>query len=767
MRDKSAQELRKTTEQIKTLYELGRKAASMTSRDKLLPWIAEQAAKLLDAEVCNYRIREGIYLVRGGGTKEGMELMTKERLRIGESLSGFIAKNRKPVIISDGYYKDPRLIAAHRKVAKKYGFCSCLGVPMCIEKRVVGVLFVVSKQVKKFTKTDVEMLTSFAAQAAIAIENARLFENLKQEIAERKKAEEEIKNKAEQLKTLYDTGKKITSIIAKEELLPWIAKQAVKILDADVCYYRLKQGDYLLRGGTTRKNIDIMVRERIKTGEGLSGFVAEKKKPLILSDNYCNDLRHLSEHGERAKKYGLRSYVGIPMMMKNEVMGVINVVSKAPNRFTKKDVELLTSFADQAAIAIENARLFGNLEQEIKERTKAEDELKKKTVQLETLWEGGKRITSMTSKEKLLPWIARQAVKLLNADACNYRIRKGDYLVRGGGTKEGLKLMVKEKIKIGESLSGIIAREKKPLAVEDIKKDKRYIREHRSLAQRLGFISFLGVPMMIKNKLVGVLIVRTKKQKKFTHMDVDILSAFADQAAIALENVRLFQELEKSEKNLKNFSGKILSVREEEKRKLSRNLHDEFGSLEFAINSKISITEKAIKDRNMQEAARNVKSIKTILEQASVIFKEMAVDLRPVDLDLVGLPNALEEYLEKFSKQSGMEIDFKNDIDGLKLTDEAEIVLYRVAQETLNNISKHAGANRVRIKLYNRKNQIRFNISDNGKGFDMEKELQQKGKLLKMGIMGMKERVESLGGKFLIKSAPEKGTDINITLANQ
>lgn len=102
----------------------------------------------------------------------------------------------------------------------------------------------------------------------------------------------------------------------------------------------------------------------------------------------------------------------------------------------------------------------------------------------------------MISKEELLPWIAKQACRLLDADLCNYRIREGEYLLRGGGFGGGMEVMQKERIKIGESLSGMIAKTKKPLIIKNIVGDKRHLKEHNAIAGKLGFTSFLGVPFL-------------------------------------------------------------------------------------------------------------------------------------------------------------------------------------------------------------------------------------------------------------------------------
>ena len=175
-------ELEESEEKLKLLYETGKKLSSITSKEKLLPWIASRTTKLLDADECNYRLTVGDYLVRGGGFGgdfgRGVDSMEKDRVKIGESLSGFIAKKNRPLLISDGFYNDKRIIPEHREKVAKYGFRSFIGVPMRIEKRVVGVIMASSKEPEKFSKKDLEILFSFADHAAIALENTKMTQRL-------------------------------------------------------------------------------------------------------------------------------------------------------------------------------------------------------------------------------------------------------------------------------------------------------------------------------------------------------------------------------------------------------------------------------------------------------------------------------------------------------------------------------------------------------------------------------------------------------------
>ena len=124
------------------------------------------------------------------------------------------------------------------------------------------------------------------------------------------------------------------------------------------------------------------------------------------------------------------------------------------------------------------------LEVSEKKHQQAEEELAKRTEQLIALFELGKKITSLTSRDELIPWIAEQAARLFETDICKFWVKEGPYLVKGGGTKDGLELMQKERLRMGESLSGIIAKEKKPLIVDDVRKDERYAKSHREAGDR-------------------------------------------------------------------------------------------------------------------------------------------------------------------------------------------------------------------------------------------------------------------------------------------
>jgi two-component system CheB/CheR fusion protein len=221
--------------------------------------------------------------------------------------------------------------------------------------------------------------------------------------------------------------------------------------------------------------------------------------------------------------------------------------------------------------------------------------------------------------------------------------------------------------------------------------------------------------------------------------------------------------LEASERELKNFSQEILSIREKEKKKLSSVLHDEVGCMAIALDSALNSIKVEIDNSNIKKALNATKKSRSLLRKFVLRLRKIAVDLRPPDLNIVGLPNALKEYFSKIEECENLRIKLHTDKNWRNVDDNTEIKIYRIIQEALNNIIKHAKANAVKVNLRLQGNNIKLSICDDGKGFDVEKNLMSANKK-RIGILGMRELAESLNGTFIINSAPGKGTEISVTI---
>ncbi len=211
---------------------------------------------------------------------------------------------------------------------------------------------------------------------------------------------------------------------------------------------------------------------------------------------------------------------------------------------------------------------------------------------------------------------------------------------------------------------------------------------------------------------------------------------------------------------LRRLSRQILSAQEEERRRISRDLHDEVGQVLTGINLHLA-TLKREATANTRDLKRKIAHTQRLVEKSVAIVHQFAGQLRPPALDDLGLIPALHSYLKDFAKRTGLAIRFASFTRGrIEQLDRARrTVLYRVAQEALVNVAKHAQASLVKVRIQQLHRVIRMEVKDNGKSFEVQRVLSTK-RNKGLGLLGMRERVEMVGGRFAVESAPGKGTTI-------
>jgi len=212
----------------------------------------------------------------------------------------------------------------------------------------------------------------------------------------------------------------------------------------------------------------------------------------------------------------------------------------------------------------------------------------------------------------------------------------------------------------------------------------------------------------------------------------------------------------------REFSKKILTIQEEERHRISRDLHDEIGQFSVSLGSALNVIEKEITKRNLDTALRVIKDAKILLADTAKKIRTLFIDLRPAELGMLGLPSVLRELFAHYTKSYPLNIKFKENIGSIRIKDEVAITLYRVIQEAFNNIVKHAKAKNVKIDLLLKAGEINFTIEDDGLGFNAE-EFFKEANVDKLGLRGMKERVDLLSGKFFLQSKLKSGTKISVT----
>jgi signal transduction histidine kinase len=287
-------------------------------------------------------------------------------------------------------------------------------------------------------------------------------------------------------------------------------------------------------------------------------------------------------------------------------------------------------------------------------------------------------------------------------------------------------------------------RAKAPVVVEDLAAETRFVPCDVLLAQ--GVVSGINVPIPGKERPFGVLGAHSTRQRTFTEDEVSFVWSMANVLATSIEQRHAAGELQEKRERLRALSGKLLEAQEAERRAVARELHDDFGQMLTAISL------------DLRKSGSSTESIE-LVDQAISRMRELAQDLRPSILDDLGLPAALRWYVTREAKRAGLELHLEvADLPRLPAT--VETTCFRMVQEALTNIVRHAHAHQVQIELAAREGALHLTVRDDGQGFETRAALRRAAQGHSLGLLGMKERVALAGGELEIDSAPGRGTAV-------
>ena len=272
-----------------------------------------------------------------------------------------------------------------------------------------------------------------------------------------------------------------------------------------------------------------------------------------------------------------------------------------------------------------------------------------------------------------------------------------------------------------------------------------------------GTLYFAAFPLGYGGKVVGVLAVAGEARTEDQKSQVLLLESYANLAVVAIQNTWLFDQVRLGNEQLHALSHRLMNLQEQERIHLSRELHDESSQILAGLMVRLGLLERDA--RSPELMAEHIAELKRIVTEVLNNLRNLAVKLRPASLDHLGLITALKQYVQEYSHQYHLTVQFDaEDIKSIRLPQELETALYRIVQESLTNVALHARAGRVDILLNRRGDCLVMTIEDDGIGFDVNPLTHENG----LGLFGMRERVEMLGGVFLIESSPGKGTTISI-----
>src|SRR5215212_7390518 len=531
----------------------------------------------------------------------------------------------------------------------------------------------------------------------------------------------------DRLRRLLDAGIALSSELSLDALLQRIVDTAAELTEARYAALGVidRSGQNLERFLTT--GIDEETHAAIgdlPRGRGILGVLIDDAQPLRLAD-IADDPRSV---GFPPHHPPMRTFLGVPVLLRGVAYGNLYLAEKAGGgEFTEEDQELTQVLAAQAAVAIENARLYESSTRWLRH--------------LESLNEIGNALASELELAPLLALVARRLRDLVAARIVLIALPEPDGRLRIAAAEgEGADGLVGMELERHASKAGRILERRRSERIDSVLEDPEV---DQQAARRLGIHTGLYIPLVARGHGIGVVVAHDREgaDPRFTDDDLRLAETLAARAAIAVDL---------SERVSRDTVRRVVDAQELERKRLARELHDETGQ---ALTS-ILLGLKPLEGVADADARAAVAAVRELVVSTLQDVRRLAVELRPSALDDLGLVPAVDR-LAKTVAETGMRVDVEAHIGDERLPESVETTLYRIVQEAVTNVARHSGAERLSITLTRKNGAVVAIIEDDGKGFDPAREGSDG-----LGLVGMRERLALVGGTLRIEAAAGAGTTI-------
>jgi signal transduction histidine kinase len=532
----------------------------------------------------------------------------------------------------------------------------------------------------------------------------------------------------DRLRVLVDAGIALSSELSLDAVLRRLTETAASLTGARYAALGVidPSGQGLERFVTTGVDAETYAAiGDLPRGRGLLGVLIHEAETVRLHD-IADDPRSV---GFPPHHPPMHTFLGVPILLRGVAYGNLYLTEKHGGvDFTEEDEELTQLLAAQAAVAIENARLYESSTRWLR--------------QLESLNEIGTALASEIELEPLLGLVARRLRELVRARLVLIALPQGGAMTVAAAEGDETQGIAGARLELGGSKAGRVLQRGRSERVDSVLDDPEV---DQLAARQLGVRSALYVPLIARGRAIGVLIAHDREGSSpaFSDDDLRLAESLADRAAVAVDL---------SERVGRDALARVVKAQELERKRLARELHDETGQALTSILLGLKPLEQSA--RTDEERAA-MASLRELVVSTLRDVRRLAVELRPSALDDFGLATAVERLADTFRDSTGMRVDVETQLGEVRLPPEVETALYRIVQEALANIVKHAEATHVSILLTRKDFSVAAVVEDDGKGFD---ETDTGDDVL--GIVGMRERVGLVGGRLAIESGSGSGTTV-------
>jgi signal transduction histidine kinase len=581
--------------------------------------------------------------------------------------------------------------------------------------RLIGVIYIALSASPALDPTAAQVIEAIARQAALAVENVRLAERSARLLAK------------EQL--LAELGRDVSATLDLDDIL----SRTVERLDAafgsgSLC---LLEDDGALAVAAVSPDELALLGARFGLGEGMVGWVAQQGRSFFV-----NEIRGDSAFTPIEPAYG--SCIIAPLRSGGRVIGTLNVGSPQPGAFTYEDVDLLEAIAAQVGGPITSARLY-------QQSQRLAAQVQRRADQLAVLNTIARTASATLEQEYSLPEVTAQIRNGFGYDQVDLFLVDDETnelaLAASFGALTSMGAGYRQHMNIG--LIGKSARSGQTLRADDVRADAGYF----AVAERSETRSELCVPIIASGRTLGLLNLESPQLAAFNDEDVAILETVADVLAGALENARLYRRAQ---------AAAVL----EERNRLARELHDSVSQQLFSMTLTAPAA-RAQLEKNPQRAAAQLDRLQETATAALAEMRALIFQLRPPALRDQGLVAALQQHAQALSRRESLAIALSVVGDD-RMARGLEQPLFRIVQEALNNVVKHASARNVTVSLEFSAERVLVRVADDGLGFDPEATPSGQGRHL--GMISMRERAAEIGGTMELRSRIGGGTEVAVAV---